>query len=85
MIHYSIQNDNYNSTDYFHIDPDDGSILLKRSLDHETRSHHHFIVIATDDGLPTLSSSAHIWLKGLTRFVSTINASTFLLNSNDVL
>ncbi|XP_065207257.1 fat-like cadherin-related tumor suppressor homolog isoform X3 [Planococcus citri] len=61
-IRYSIQDDIYNSIDNFHIDPEDGSIYLKRSLDHETRAYHHFTVVATDMGLPPLSSTAHVWL-----------------------
>jgi len=64
MIRYSIQKDIYNSTENFHIDPEDGNIYLKRSLDHETRPHHHFVVVATDMGLPALSSTAHVWLIG---------------------
>ena len=63
-IRYSIRNDIYNSTDNFHVDPEDGSIYLKRSLDHETRRIHHFIVVATDMGLPPLSTTAHVWLTG---------------------
>lgn len=63
-IRYSIQNDIYNSVGNFHVDPEDGSIYLKRSLDHETRPYHHFTVVATDTGLPPLSSTAHVWLSG---------------------
>lgn len=63
-IRFSILNDVYNSTDSFHIDPEDGSVYLKRSLDHETRPFLHFTVMATDTGLPPLSSTAHVWLTG---------------------
>ncbi|KAK0095182.1 hypothetical protein PV326_009029, partial [Microctonus aethiopoides] len=59
---YAIQNDTQNSNDLFHIDPEEGIIFLKRSLDHETADSHHFTVIATDRGIPSLSSTAHIWV-----------------------
>lgn len=61
-MRYAIQNDTENSTDLFHIDPDEGIIFLKRSLDHEARESHHFTVIATDRGVPSLSSTAHVWV-----------------------
>lgn len=63
-IRYSIQNDGGNATDYFHIDENDGNIYLKQSLDHEQARSHHFIVVATDQGVPNLSSTAHVWLSG---------------------
>lgn len=59
---FSIQTDSSNSSEYFHIDPADGTIYLKQSLDHEQASSHHFIVVATDQGVPSLSSTAHVWL-----------------------
>lgn len=61
---YRIQNDNNNSSDYFHIDADDGSIYLKQALDHEVSESHHFIVVATDMGVPRLSTTAHVWVSG---------------------
>lgn len=64
MITYAIQTDNKNSSDYFHIDPAEGVVYLKKSLDHEQLSAHHFTVIATDKGVPSLSSTAHVWVKG---------------------
>lgn len=63
-IRYSIAKDNGNATDYFHIDENDGSIYLKQSLDHEQARSHHFVVVATDHGIPNLSSTAHVWLSG---------------------
>lgn len=63
-IMYSIQKDNNNATDYFYIDENDGTVYLKQSLDHEESSSHHFVVVATDQGVPSLSSTAHIWLTG---------------------
>ncbi|XP_011297771.1 fat-like cadherin-related tumor suppressor homolog isoform X1 [Fopius arisanus] len=59
---YAIQNDTLNSSDLFHIDPKEGVLLLKRSLDHESHDSHHFTVIATDRGIPSLSSTAHVWI-----------------------
>jgi len=61
-IRYSIQKDEANSTEYFHIDAEDGSIYLKRSLDHEVSDAHHFIVVATDSGIPRLSTTVHVWV-----------------------
>lgn len=64
-ILYSIQGDKANNaTDYFYIDENDGTVYLKQSLDHETSSSHHFVVVATDQGMPTLSTTAHVWLTG---------------------
>jgi protocadherin Fat 1/2/3 len=63
-VKYSIQNDNNNSSDYFHIDIDDGSIYLKQALDHEVSDSHHFVVVATDLGVPRLSTTAHVWVSG---------------------
>ncbi|KAJ8918141.1 hypothetical protein NQ315_011598 [Exocentrus adspersus] len=62
---YSIQKDENNATDYFYIDEDEGTIYLKQSLDHEEASSHHFIVVATDRGVPSLSTTAHVWLSVL--------------------
>ncbi|KAK6637236.1 hypothetical protein RUM44_007650 [Polyplax serrata] len=61
-VRFDIQPDGTNVTDYFHIDQEEGSIFLKRALDHELQSSHHFAVVATDMGVPSLSSTAHIWV-----------------------
>lgn len=63
-IQYSIEKIGNSDPDYFHIDSDDGSIYLKQSLDHETQTLHHLVVIATDEGVPSLSSSVHVWITG---------------------
>lgn len=65
MIKYSIRNDEENSTDYFHIDVKEGSIYLKQALDYETQPLHHVILEATDSGLPSLSTTTHLWITGL--------------------
>jgi len=64
VIKYSIKKDEENSTDYFHIDEKEGTIHLKQSLDHETRPFHHIVLEATDSGLPSLSTTAHLWITG---------------------
>lgn len=64
MITYMIQAHNKNTSDYFEIDPSDGVIYLKKSLDHEQMTMHHFTVVATDKGVPSLSSTAHVWIRG---------------------
>jgi protocadherin Fat 1/2/3 len=51
-----------NIPDLFHVDPEEGIVYLKRSLDHESADSHHFTVVATDRGVPNLSSTAHVWL-----------------------
>ncbi|XP_049837416.1 fat-like cadherin-related tumor suppressor homolog isoform X3 [Schistocerca gregaria] len=61
-IRYQIQSDSSNSSEFFHIDSDDGSIYLKQSLDHEIHDSHHFTIIAMDAGVPSLSSTAHVWV-----------------------
>ncbi|XP_058828867.1 fat-like cadherin-related tumor suppressor homolog isoform X4 [Topomyia yanbarensis] len=62
IITYALQTDSKNTSEYFHMDPTDGVIYLKKSLDHETLSNHHFTVIASDKGVPSLSSTAHVWV-----------------------
>ncbi|XP_029031863.2 fat-like cadherin-related tumor suppressor homolog isoform X7 [Osmia bicornis bicornis] len=62
QVRYAIQNDTENSSELFHIDPEEGVIFLKRSLDHESHESHHFTVIAIDRGVPSLSSTAHVWV-----------------------
>lgn len=67
QIRYTIENKTVeehgeNSFDLFHVDPEEGIVYLKRSLDHETADSHHFTVVATDRGVPSLSSTAHVWL-----------------------
>lgn len=61
-VRYAIQNDTSDSNTFFHIDMEDGTIYLKRSLDHETSNSHHFTVVAIDRGVPSLSSTAHVWV-----------------------
>ncbi|KAL3276606.1 hypothetical protein HHI36_011978 [Cryptolaemus montrouzieri] len=64
-IMYSIQKDTNNATEYFYIDENEGTIFLKQSLDHEEAKSHHFVVVATDQGNPSLSTTAHVWLSVL--------------------
>lgn len=57
-ITYSIQTDNNkNSSEFFHIDENEGTVYLKKALDHETLQHHHFTIRVSDKGSPALSSS----------------------------
>lgn len=64
QIIYSIEKDSSNATDYFYIDENEGTVYLKQFLDHEEMHSHHFVVVATDKGVPSLSSTAHVWLTG---------------------
>lgn len=58
-ISYSIQTDNKSIAEYFHVDENEGTVFLKKSLDHETIQRHHFTIRASDKGSPTLSSSKY--------------------------
>lgn len=62
QILYTIQTDSKNNSEYFHMDTKEGVLYLKKALDHETQSTHHFTLIATDQGIPNLSSTAHVWV-----------------------
>lgn len=68
MVTYGIQTDNKNTSEYFQMDPLEGVVYLKKSLDHEQLAAHHFTVIAIDKGVPSLSSTAHVWVKGQFKF-----------------
>ncbi|XP_044259258.1 fat-like cadherin-related tumor suppressor homolog isoform X6 [Tribolium madens] len=87
-ISYSIQNDSNNSSEYFYIDENEGVVYLKQSLDHEEASSHHFIVVAKDLGVPSLSSTAHVWLTVLDmndnppKFEQTSYSCCLLINAN---
>uniref|UniRef100_A0A8C3G6N7 FAT atypical cadherin 3a n=1 Tax=Cyclopterus lumpus TaxID=8103 RepID=A0A8C3G6N7_CYCLU len=59
-VRYQIFSDVLNSTDYFHIDSSSGLILTARMLDHEHVQKYDFIVRATDNGFPPLSSEVSI-------------------------
>jgi len=60
-VRYELHNEN-NSSALFHVEPDEGVIYLKRSLDAETQAVHHLTIVAMDQGLPSLSSTAHVWV-----------------------
>uniref|UniRef100_A0A3Q1FIA6 Cadherin domain-containing protein n=1 Tax=Acanthochromis polyacanthus TaxID=80966 RepID=A0A3Q1FIA6_9TELE len=59
-VRYQIFSDVHNSTDYFHIDSSSGLILTARMLDHELVQKYDFIVRATDNGFPPLSSEVSV-------------------------
>ncbi|KAL6471960.1 hypothetical protein MHYP_G00206100 [Metynnis hypsauchen] len=59
-VRYQIIPDRSNSTDHFHIDSSSGLILTARSLDHETVERYIFVVKATDNGFPPLSSEVRV-------------------------
>ncbi|XP_041850205.1 LOW QUALITY PROTEIN: protocadherin Fat 3a [Melanotaenia boesemani] len=56
VLRYQIFSHVHNSTDYFHIDSSSGLILTARMLDHELVQDYDFVVRATDNGFPALSS-----------------------------
>jgi len=51
-------------SEFFQINAKDGTLVLSRSLDRETLAQHHLLVMASDQGIPSLSSTAHIWIRG---------------------
>ncbi|XP_046891285.1 protocadherin Fat 3a isoform X1 [Hypomesus transpacificus] len=59
-VRYQMFSEIYNSTDYFHIDSSSGLILTARMLDHELVQRYEFIVRATDNGFPPLSSEVSV-------------------------
>ena len=61
-IHYHLEPIEKGNPDhsYFHIDPEKGIILTKMKLDREVASVVKFQVVATDSGLPALSSSVSV-------------------------
>lgn len=79
IINFALQTDSKNSSEFFHIDAHDGIVYLKKSLDHQKMTKHHFIVIASDQGVPSLSSTAHVWV-GLTAMIIKIIIITFEQN-----
>nr|XP_046244015.1 protocadherin Fat 3a isoform X3 [Scatophagus argus] len=60
VVRYQIFSDAHNSTDYFHIDSSSGLILTARMLDHELVQKYNFIVRATDNGFPPLSTEVSV-------------------------
>uniref|UniRef100_A0A8C4NQR0 FAT atypical cadherin 3a n=1 Tax=Dicentrarchus labrax TaxID=13489 RepID=A0A8C4NQR0_DICLA len=60
VVRYQIFSDAHNNTDYFHIDSSSGLILTARMLDHEVVQKYDFIVRATDNGFPPLSSEVSV-------------------------
>ncbi|KAF3692560.1 Protocadherin Fat 3 FAT tumor suppressor -like protein 3 Precursor [Channa argus] len=60
VVRYQIFSDVHNNTDYFHIDSSSGLILTARMLDHELVQKYDFIVRATDNGFPPLSSEVSV-------------------------
>lgn len=75
VVRYQIFSDVHNSTDYFHIDSSSGLILTARMLDHELVQKYEFIVRATDNGFPPLSSEVSV-----TVVVSDINDNPPIFN-----
>ncbi|XP_061774732.1 protocadherin Fat 3a isoform X2 [Nerophis ophidion] len=60
IVLYQIFSDAHNNTDYFHIDSSSGLILTARMLDYEQVQKYDFIVRATDNGFPPLSSEVFV-------------------------
>ncbi|XP_067113778.1 protocadherin Fat 3 [Osmerus mordax] len=59
-VSYQILSDVFNSTDYFHVDSSSGSVLTARMLDYEVTQRYNFIIRATDQGEPPLSSDVTV-------------------------
>ena len=62
VINYHIEDYNHYTNDsaYFYIDSERGLILIKHALDHERRAEMVFYAVATDAGVPKLSSRVRV-------------------------
>lgn len=60
VVSYEILSDIYNTTDYFHVDSNSGLVFTARLLDYELIQRHNFIIRATDNGDPALSSDVSV-------------------------
>lgn len=63
-VSYSLSGLNGSLPENFYMEGSSGMLVLKKALDKETHSFHHFKVIATDMGTPPLSSTAEIYVMG---------------------
>lgn len=63
-IVYSLETGSNRSVEHFEVEPEQGTVYLKQALDHEQANIHHFLVVATDQGVPNLSSSTFVLVKG---------------------
>ncbi|XP_059608235.1 fat-like cadherin-related tumor suppressor homolog, partial [Phlebotomus argentipes] len=61
-VMFAIETDSKNTSEFFHMDATEGVVYLKKSLDFEALRVHHFVVIAMDKGVPSLSSTSHVWI-----------------------
>ncbi|ESO94055.1 hypothetical protein LOTGIDRAFT_104487 [Lottia gigantea] len=64
MISYSLapnQVDN-NDMEYFHVNFETGDLFLQKKLDCEAQTSYQFLAVATDGGMPALSSTALVHL-----------------------
>ncbi|CAG4999572.1 unnamed protein product [Parnassius apollo] len=59
-ITYKIISENNTNEEHFNVQPTTGWIYLAKPLDRETTSRHRMTVIATDNGIPSLSASASL-------------------------
>lgn len=66
-VRYSLKRLGGNGSEVFTIEPEDGSVYLRKSLDRELQSLHKLQITATDCGVPNLSTSVHLWVKGSTQ------------------
>ena len=61
-----------------------GNIFLNAVLDREEQEHHHFIVAVSDKGLPTLSSTAHMWITGNNFYLDCSNCNLKVLHAHNL-
>ncbi|XP_077135758.1 protocadherin Fat 1 isoform X2 [Ranitomeya variabilis] len=59
-ISYQIVSNHGNSSQFFHIDSNSGSITIAKPLDYEYLNEYTFFVRAVDNGVPILSSDATV-------------------------
>ncbi|XP_013178590.1 PREDICTED: protein dachsous [Papilio xuthus] len=59
-ITYKILSENNTNEEYFNVQPTTGWVYLAKPLDRETAAKHKMTIIATDNGIPSLSTSASL-------------------------
>lgn len=61
LVHYSC----IRECDGFEVRTLDGAVILTKELDAETETQHLLTVLATDSGIPQLSSTATVVINGM--------------------
>ena len=63
-VSYRLENFNGTIPEHFYMEGSSGALILKKGLDREKITSHHFTIVATDTGSPPLSSTANVLISG---------------------